>query len=592
MTTESTHQSSPTFVTLTCSGGISLGAYMGGVFYELVKEAVKDEPKIVIDIITGASAGAMSGAIAAHYLLGGSRDILLSGELEKELFHTAWVKKADIKFIEQLKPEELKAIEASFLGKPSQNLSVLSGEAIYKISEDIKNPQPPLPESTDECTKQCNKPLALLMTVTNLQGLLKEKAKTKVITNAETREFLFESDRKGGIEEIKWNKLVQSARMSGAFPVAFPPIQDSSSITSPNFEDLVDDYFQPDSNPRIVQPVGLRSIREANNRLKFLYSDGGILDNLPIRKGIDFETEVLAWQRQRQKGKTPKSEKEQFFQDFLNNKTQELTERKYVYVVPAPVENLNSSKRLTKERFSMLEVALSGLKLPKAEQDCIQISEINHRNKLAAYKKQLIEELKKECTGNVEQVKATIEQAIPYRNIELSLISPNIIKSAPLFGQLPQDLKNYINNSRAEDLLASDFLGAFGGFFNQNYREHDFLLGRLCGLAWLQLNCPSINVSLNHIPNLLDDIQTKFLKDDPQPSDLKLSQKIRISRMVVRALRIVAIEGKIAEKETNKIIVSFWKVFFGIFKVLAVVILRTIEGIITIFMKFLEVLSF
>jgi predicted acylesterase/phospholipase RssA len=126
MTTQLTSTQSPKLVTLTCSGGISLGAYMGGVLHELVKEAVKDNPKITIDIITGASAGAMSGAIAAYYLLGECREQLLSGRVEDDLFYQAWVKKADIKFIEQLQPEEIKY---------SKNLSVLSGKAIEQIAE-------------------------------------------------------------------------------------------------------------------------------------------------------------------------------------------------------------------------------------------------------------------------------------------------------------------------------------------------------------------------------------------------------------------------------------------------------------------------
>lgn len=158
--TQSTSTQSPKLVTLTCSGGISLGAYMGGVFYELVKESAKDNPKITINIIAGASAGAMSGAIAAYYLLGGGRDKLFSDNVEDDLFYQAWVEKADMKFIEELQPEEIQ----------SKNLSLLSGEAINKIADVIAK-APLIPTTT--------KPLALLMTVTNLQGLLKTKVVLK-----------------------------------------------------------------------------------------------------------------------------------------------------------------------------------------------------------------------------------------------------------------------------------------------------------------------------------------------------------------------------------------------------------------------------
>lgn len=247
--TQSTSTQSPKLVTLICSGGMSLGAYMGGVFYELVKEAVKSNPQININIITGASAGAMSGAVAAYYLLGGGRDKLLSGNVEDDLFYQAWVEKADMKFIEELQPEEIQ----------SKNLSVLSGEAINKIADVIKE-APPIPETT--------KPLALLMTVTNLQGLLNNQGGTKVITNAETRVFKFAHGIDTNTINERWEKVVLSARVSGAFPVAFPPVEDVSNIKSPNFSDLSEDYFQPNIVPRVFKNIGYPYVD--NERLNFL----------------------------------------------------------------------------------------------------------------------------------------------------------------------------------------------------------------------------------------------------------------------------------------------------------------------------------
>src|SRR4028119_1192589 len=100
MTTESNFTPTPKLVTLNCSGGISLGAYMAGVFYELTKEALKPEPKIIIDIITGASAGAMTGVIATYCLLGNDKEQLLSNDITQNVFYKAWVEKVDIKAID------------------------------------------------------------------------------------------------------------------------------------------------------------------------------------------------------------------------------------------------------------------------------------------------------------------------------------------------------------------------------------------------------------------------------------------------------------------------------------------------------------
>ena len=343
------------------------------------------------------------------------------------------------------------------------------------------------------------------------------------------------------------------------------------------------------------------------SRLKYLYTDGGILDNLPIGKAIDFETRFLKWlkdgeiQSDRQIEIDKKIELEQFYKVIAETQPQESSERIYVYVVPAPVKNLDSSKRLTKGHFSMLEVGLSGLQLPKTEQDSIQITEINHRNKLAAYKQQLIEEIDNGCSGNIEQVKATLEDAIPYRKVELSPISPAIVSKIveenifflkPVFDKLPKQIQDLVIEGNAEALLASDFLGAFGGFFNKSYRKHDFLLGRLCGLTWLHLNCPDMQISESEIASLVNEIEQKILNYDPQPSDLKLSQKTRLARMAIRALRIVVIEGRITEREPQTLAAKFWKIFFGILRILAIITFRTLEGLVTVIMKVLEPFGF
>ncbi|QPN63293.1 patatin-like phospholipase family protein [Synechococcus sp. CBW1004] len=60
-------QAGPIPVTLNCSGGIALGAYMAGVFSELVTaclrpRAGRPETLICIDTITGASAGSFPAA--------------------------------------------------------------------------------------------------------------------------------------------------------------------------------------------------------------------------------------------------------------------------------------------------------------------------------------------------------------------------------------------------------------------------------------------------------------------------------------------------------------------------------------------------
>lgn len=83
------------------SGAVSLGSYEAGVMYELLEaiahrnESLEtDHPdRVAIDVITGASAGAMTAAILSQQLFyGGSR---LRDPYNNPLFN-AWVKKVDI----------------------------------------------------------------------------------------------------------------------------------------------------------------------------------------------------------------------------------------------------------------------------------------------------------------------------------------------------------------------------------------------------------------------------------------------------------------------------------------------------------------
>ena len=598
---------------------------MAGVFYELTKEAVKPNPKIIIDIITGASAGAMSGAIAAYSLLRKDTDQLPQpgtqhhlDPAQNSLLYQAWVEQADIELIDSL-PVAIKSFQDGIQATidsfkdslkipftPEENrrrkkLSVLSGTAIEKIAQLVSNSMA-IPPKTQ--------PLALLMTITNLQGLLKEvKFKNskgaweniKTTTSAETRQFLFYSGLDPEKRDDMWRKAVDGGRASGAFPVAFPPILDpSNNITSINLKGLSDDYFAPGSDRKILSnEPQLADIHKDDTHLSFLYTDGGILDNLPIVKGIDLETALLS-----------KKEQSPHFLEFQNQwqeiRKESNPERVYVYIRPVPIESLNSAARLTQGHFTVLDVALSGLTLPKTEYDATQLREIEKRNQIAETKNKLLQELDKECPPNLDKLKKMLDEAIPYRHIDLSPITPAILckidRAEPgsklaqlkqIYAGLQQTeyIKENLNTGNAAALLASDFLGAFGGFFDKRYREHDFLLGRLCGITWLYDNCPSVEIPPEEIDDLVRQITgdekkqgKKILDRDPTAADLKLSQKIRIARLALRALRIVLIESRIYGMA--------WILVFGVIKLSLIVVVALLEIAVSLLGMLLDRLGF
>jgi hypothetical protein len=603
---------------------------MAGVFYELTKEAVKPNAKINIDIITGASAGAMSGVVAAYCLLGSTTNKLSLSkdeELESPLYK-AFVEKADIQDIDSFPvmirsfidgiQATLESFEDSFqktISNYSKNssllkktlykllkgfkkanyspqkirkrklMSVLSGEAIENIAKLVKEP----PRITKD-----TKPLALLMTLTNLQGLLEQvnlstledstEQNIKTITSAETRQFLFHSGLNQETMNQMWAKAVAGSLASGAFPVAFPPIWDDSNISSVNLKFLSNDYFQDGSHRTKLKNQELGAIRNNetdDTQLVFLYSDGGILNSLPLLKGIDLEAELRS-----DKQENAADQLKVFQKEFIEQDPADELERLHVYIRPIPVENMDSEKRLTQGYFSMLEIGISGFNLPSAEHDSIRIKEIQKRNQMVLEKKKLLNLIKKQSLENITKIEERLEKAIPYKHIELRPITaaiigkitdienhPKLSKLYPIHAAMPAHIQSSLQEGNAAALLASDFLGAFGGFFDKRYRIHDFLIGRICGITWLVEHC-DVEISDEEIQLIVDQIKTKLIKEDPKPSDLKFSQKIRIGRIILRALRIVVIESKI---------VGFtWIFTLGILKLAVILFLAVFEVLATL----------
>lgn len=112
---------------ITVSGAVSLGSYEAGVMYEIVHAirehnespdtAAKD--RILIDVLTGASAGGMTAAILAQKLM--FQADALEGAYSNSLY-TPWVKDVDILGLLVEQPGE------------SSTKSILSSKLVEDIS--------------------------------------------------------------------------------------------------------------------------------------------------------------------------------------------------------------------------------------------------------------------------------------------------------------------------------------------------------------------------------------------------------------------------------------------------------------------------
>jgi hypothetical protein len=572
---------------------------MAGVFYELIREALKEDGTLAIDIVTGASAGAVTATLATYYLLGVE---VLPENAEESLFYKAWVEEVDIQSISAVGKGPEEDEESHIL-----NWSLLSGNAIKDISRKLVGHfVDRIREQLKQETRSSLGPVALLVTITNLQGLLKKTSfprksadaepcaqgdppdeKIQTVTSAEIRQFLFHSEllRSEGESDQTvqpltrlgemWQKADLSCRASGAFPIAFPPVSDRSNVESINLVDLSDDYFL-DRDRLVLNEEALGEINAVDqthpHHLKFQYTDGGVLDGLPILRGLLFEKLLIE-----------EGDISQYF-GFSDPNLGPFREewkrlnlnpdrRLYVYIQPTPSEGLQEIPQLTKGRFSMLEVGLNGLTLPKTEHDAIRLENIRQRNEDFCRKQNLLKALddlfrqipdpQKQTFGPIrDRLREEIDNAIPYRYIRLCRIDPSLLAdayenrsenyrtiSAALKQYLPAYMRDEaIPNRQIKRLLASDFLGAFGGFFDRRYREHDFLLGRICGQLWLMENCWQVtgqdDPRIQALAALIQTTPKIFLATDPKPSDLSRDQVRILENLIWRTLRILFEESK------------------------------------------------
>ncbi|MGH2404257.1 MAG: patatin-like phospholipase family protein [bacterium] len=231
-----------TRIALTLAGGVSLGAYQAGATYELLWAlAHRTDPgePVLIDVLTGASAGAMNAAVLARALL---YDRATADEL-----HRAWVKE----------------VSAADLLEGQPTASLFSDRPIRDLVRRILEPPPvrtdPHPAEPGD--------LRMALTLSNLNGINYALGYANVPSGFDTTIFsdwiVFRLGRDVPVEAplpAVWRSIARAATASGAFPFAFPTVR---------LERRLADYARSE----IYDPDASR---------EFTYVDGGLFNNEPV----------------------------------------------------------------------------------------------------------------------------------------------------------------------------------------------------------------------------------------------------------------------------------------------------------------------
>jgi hypothetical protein len=234
-----------THIALVLGGGASLGSYIGGAVAEIIRavEGNKRRDKVVIDVITGASAGALNAALAAR-CLAVNRNLL--PWIEK-----AWVDAADASvLLDPARPQREGWLDVSVLDELTRAL----------VDSDPAADDAPSPAAGDS--------IRLGFSLANLYGVpydrryrfLNESHRsfgTRVHTD--TIRFDLAKDSRAG--SPVWGEVAEAAVASASFPFAFPPRRIGRSQA---------DY------------PGARLTVGPDGRVDMWYLDGGLFDNAPL----------------------------------------------------------------------------------------------------------------------------------------------------------------------------------------------------------------------------------------------------------------------------------------------------------------------
>lgn len=257
----------PRRLAITIAGAVSLGSYEAGVLCEVLDAirqhnsdaATTPDEKIVIDVLTGASAGGMTAIILAQKLLF-SADAF-RGPYDNPLYD-AWVQRID-----------LKGLQATQNGEPALH-SIFSSDLIDQIAREILlSRYSAVPVPPQQRHAAVGDEIRVGVALTNLNGVaygypIKPSGQFTYIEYCDqlTRHVVASSCDNAAF----WQPLTQAAVGSGAFPIAFrPPDIARSAQIEP------DDYPPQNMLPWPGDP-----------RL-FTYSDGGVLQNQPLGMAKD-----------------------------------------------------------------------------------------------------------------------------------------------------------------------------------------------------------------------------------------------------------------------------------------------------------------
>jgi hypothetical protein len=459
----------PQKLAIAISGAVSLGSYQAGVMYEIIKaiaqhnvNTTKQEDKIEIDVITGASAGAMTACMLAQRLLFDGKSL---GDPDKNPLYEAWVKKVDIKGLLDLQPND----------NPEE--SILSSELIAKIGKElILNRYEMGNQQIKDKHPAIGEMITIGISMANLDGIQFSTNLRNISIDGELSDesrFSYAQHKDFSIHHLNydlsdtkdiWEVIEEHARSSGAFPFAFRPIKIGRKRTEPVFR-------------------GSDFQNNTDTELNFTYTDGGVFENEPIGLAKQLVNEI---------DDNPTDYEKRFFL-YVAPGGRQLTSSQ------SDINLLNTGKSLVSaiqeqarfrdwintseineqiEKFDERSDELKNLFLGETF-DFRPYQTVSEEILRILYPSQNGDSADNDIQRLMSQFHDEYEELVKNRNEATANAWINTIlvleKSADLGSR---DLLRIYSITAREKELDGTFLRSFGGFFEEQYRQNDYNTGR------------------------------------------------------------------------------------------------------------------
>ncbi len=465
-----------TKISLVMTGAVSLGSFEAGVLTEVLyaidyfckkaKEEGAKEPPFVLDVVTGASAGAMTAGLVSHIVMN-------DYENKRSYLYKAWV--------------EMVTIDALLENPPTNSL--LSQAPIENIAKTCIS----APFTTTGKAVFAPEKLSMALTVSNLNGY--DRTIAPVVGPAFTSTFF--DDRKvfhldadpnspsSVTKESTWAVVRSFAIASGAFPFAFAPMR---------LERNKNEYDDPD----LITQFGTWNT----------YIDGGAFNNQPIGEAVALSREIdqdFLDQPRKYIFVNASSDNSMFIGDDVLSKNIGQPASVAKRVVDAVYSEARTSDFIKAilindqityrdklvdeliEIVNMTTVSNTPLLLEKLQtlvQDIVQSKDktLNQRTVskgVEALKHKASKKYEKRYEEKSKEVGPIEEPA--KKVLDLIFLALDLVADLQGRGQI----ELYAIAPPMGTNLAGEQLQAFGGFFREDYRKYNFRVGR--SLAYEEL---------------------------------------------------------------------------------------------------------